>query len=122
MPKWDSEQDRKGTKIGMMISDKLLKRVDEFAEKLQLVYIPPLMRNKGYRSVAIRLALEDTMLRFFGPRDKDSEDEVFCPYYNEMSKIIPLVKHIKMVEELDKMPEDISHNTKEINKIIKKYS
>lgn len=122
MPKWDSESDRKGKKIGFFVSEKLLDRVDEFAEKLQLVYIPPLMRNKGYRSVAIRLAIEDTMLRFFGPRDKDNEDDIFCPYYNEMSKIIPLMKHIKMVEALDKMPDDISHNKEEVNKVIKKYS
>ncbi len=121
MAKWDSESDKKERKIGFFISGKLLDRIDEFAEKLTLVYIPPLMRNKGFRSVAIRLAIEDTMLRFFGPRDKDNEDEIFCPYYNEMSKIIPLIRQIKMVEALDKMPENISHNKEEIDKIIKKY-
>jgi len=122
MPKWDSESDKKERKIGFFVSGKLLDRIDEFAEKLTLVYIPPLMRNKGYRSVAIRLAIEDTMLRFFGPRDKDNEDDIFCPYYNEMSKIIPLIKTIKMVEAFDKMPEDKADNKEEIAKIAKKYA
>lgn len=102
--------------IAFRLPKELVKKIDEFAEKLELVYIDPLIRNKGYRSVAIRLIIEDTMLRFFGP--KDNEDELFSPHYNEMSKIIPVLKNIKLREKLENMPDDMK--TDEINEWILK--
>ena len=92
------------TQLSFRLSEELIKKIDEFAEKLELVYSTPLMKNRGYRSIAIRLAIEDTILRFFGP--KDDPDELMCPHYNEMSKIIPIIKNIKLREKLENMPDD----------------
>ncbi|MBA7569222.1 hypothetical protein ES695_20015 [Candidatus Atribacteria bacterium 1244-E10-H5-B2] len=103
--------------LSFRLSEELVKKIDEFAEKLELVYIDPLIRNQGYRSVAIRLALEDTMLRFFGP--KDDPDEIISPYYNEMSKIIPVLKNIRLRGKLEDLTGD---NQEEIDKIIKEFA
>ena len=102
--------------ISFRLPKELVKKIDEFAEKLELVYIDPLIKNKGYRSVIIRLCVEDTMLRFFGP--KDDLDELFSPYYNEMSKIIPILKNIRLREKLENLPDDIKKD--EINEWILK--
>jgi len=102
--------------ISFRLPKELVKKIDEFAEKLELVYIDPLIKNKGYRSVAIRLCVEDTMIRFFGP--KDNEDELISPYYEEMSKIIPILKNIRLREKLENLPDDIKKD--EINEWILK--
>lgn len=96
---------KKNKQIAFRLPEELIKKIDEFAEKIELVYIDPLIRNQGYRSVAIRLAIEDTLLRFFGP--KDDPDDIESPHYNEMSKIIPIVKNIKLREKLENMPDDM---------------
>ena len=102
--------------ISFRLPKELVKKIDEFAEKLELVYIDPLIKNKGYRSVIIRLCVEDTMLRFFGP--KDDLDELFSPYYEEMSKIIPILKNIRLREKLENLPDGMK--TDEINEWILK--
>jgi len=109
----DSKKDKLVT---FRLPEVLIKKIDKFAEKLELTYVDPSIRNKGFRSVAIRLIIEDTMLRFFGP--KDNKDELFSPHYNEMSKIIPILKNIKLREKLENMPDDMK--TDKINEWILK--
>jgi len=113
---WTKDQKVKDVFVGVRLSKNLVKKIDEFAEKLELVYIDPLIKNKGYRSLAIRLAIEDTLIRFFGP--KNNPDELVSPYYNEMSKVLPILKNIRLREKLENVTGD---DQGEIDKIVKEF-
>ena len=102
--------------IAFRLPLELVEKIDEFAKKLELIYLPPLAKNQGYRSEAIRLCVEDTLTRFFGP--KDDPDELISPHYNEMSKIIPVLKNIRLRGKLENMSGD---NQEKIDKIMKEY-
>ena len=108
---------RKDKFVSFRAPVELIKKIDDLAEKLELVYIEPLIKSRGYRSLAIRLAIEDTLLRFFGP--KDNKDDIICPYYNEMSKILPVLKNIRLRGKLEEVAGD---NQEEIDKIIKEFA
>jgi len=95
----------------------LIEKIEEFADRLELKYLP--VKGKGYKSLAIRLLIEDSLNRYMGP--KNDPDELVCPFADEMSKILPVLKNIRLREKLDEMPDNTSHNKEEIDKIIKKY-
>jgi len=92
-------------------------KVDKFAKKIELPLLP--IRG-GYKSYAMRLLIEDSLNRYMGP--KNDPDELVCPFADEMSKILPVLRNIRLVKKLDEMPDDISHNKGEIDKIIKEFS
>jgi hypothetical protein len=105
--------------ISFRISKELLEKVNEFAKILELnIYGSD--NYKASRSLAIRLAIEDTLIRFFGP--KENPDDIESPHYYEMSKIIPILKNIKMKEKLDGISEEKANIKEEVIKIIKKYA
>lgn len=96
----------------------LIEKIEEFAELLELKYLP--IKGKGYKSVAIRLLIEDSLNRYMGP--KNDPDELTCPFADEMSKILPVLKNIRLMKKLDEMPEGKADNKEEINKIIKEFA
>jgi len=104
--------------IAFRIPKKMIKKIEEFADKLELKYLP--MKGKGIMSLAIRLLIEDSLNRYMGP--KDDPDDLMCPFADEMSEILPVLKNIQLVKKLDELPEDVKNDKKEIAKIIEKYS
>lgn len=115
--KWTDEKNEKDIKITLRLSEDLLKKIDGFIEKLELRSFP--IQGKGYKSLAVRMLLEDSLNRYMGP--KVDPDQLVSPYADKMSSIIPILRNKRLREKLENMPEDISHNTEEINKIIKEY-
>ncbi|MBA7527193.1 hypothetical protein ES705_19368 [subsurface metagenome] len=103
--------------IAFRIPVKMVDKIDKFADKLELKYLP--IKGKGIMSLAIRLLIEDSLNRYMGP--KNEPDELVCPFADEMSEILPVLKNIRLREKLDEMPDNTSHNKEEIDKIIKKY-
>ena len=98
------------TLISFRLSKILVKQIDEFAKMLELPNLP-VMKYGGCQSLAIRLCIEDTINRYMGP--KDDPDELVSPYYNEMSKILPILKNIKLREKLEELID-----TKEFNEVV----
>lgn len=115
--KWAGEKE-KIIHMSIRVPEALIKRVDEFIEKLELKYLP--IKGKGQRSLMIRMLIEDSLIRYMGP--KLNPDDLTSAYADKMSSIIPILRNKRLRKKLEEMPEDISHNTEEINKIIKKYS
>lgn len=104
--------------IALRLPKELIKKIDEFGKMLELQYLP--VKFGGYQSLAIRLCIEDTVNRYMGP--KDDPDELVSPYCDEMSKIIPVLKNLRLMKKLDEMPEGKADNKEEINKIIKEFA
>ena len=114
--KWTGGNE-KNIHISMRLPGDLIKRIDEFIEKLELKHLP--IRGKGYRSLGIRLLIEDSLVKYMGP--KLNPDDLISPYADKMSEILPILRNKRLREKLDEMPDNISHNKKEIDKIIKKF-
>jgi hypothetical protein len=93
----------------------LIEKIEEFADKLELRYLP--LTGKGYKSLAIRLLIEDSLNRYMGP--KNDPDELVSPYADEISKILPVLKNIRLRGKLEEIAGD---NQGEIDKIMKEYS
>lgn len=93
----------------------LIEKIEEFAELLELKYLP--IKGKGLKSVAIRLLIEDSLNRYMGP--KNDPDELVCPFADEMSKILPVLKNIRLRSKLEEVAGD---NQGEIDKIMKEYA
>ena len=91
----------------------MIKEIEKFAERLELKYLP--IKGKGYISFAIRLLIEDSLNRYMS---KDP-DELMNPYADEMSKILPVLKNIRLRSKLEELVGD---NQEEIDKIMKEYS
>ncbi|MBA7686488.1 hypothetical protein ES703_94937 [subsurface metagenome] len=93
---------------------KIFDKIEEFAEKTEL---PFLSIRGGYKSYAIRLLIEDSLNRYLGP--KEDPDQIICPFADEMSDIIPILKNIRLRGKLENITGD---NKEEIEKIIKEFA
>lgn len=112
--KWTKEQKKKDVFISFRISKDLVKKIEEFAEKLELKDLP--LRGNGYQSLAIRLLIGDSLNRYMGP--KENPDQLVCPFADEMSDILPVLKNIRLRGKLENVTGD---NQGEIDKIIKEF-
>ena len=92
----------------------MIEKIEEFAELLELKYLP--IKGKGYKSVAIRLLIEDSLNRYMGP--KNDPDELMCPFADEMSKILPVLKNIRLRSKLENITGD---DPGEIEKVMKEF-
>ena len=101
--------------IAFRIPVKMADKIDKFADKLELKYLP--IKGKGIMSLAIRLLIEDSLNRYMGP--KNDPDELMCPFADEMSEILPVLKNIRLREKLENISGD---NQEEIDKIIKEFA
>ncbi|MBA7585295.1 hypothetical protein ES708_27270 [subsurface metagenome] len=101
--------------LSFRLSEELVKKIDKFADKLELKYLP--IKGKGVTSFAIRLLIEDSINRYMGP--KNDPDELMCPFADEMSEILPVLKNIRLRGKLEDLTGD---NQEEIDKIIKEFA
>lgn len=99
--------------MSFRVSVRMIKEIEKFAEKLELEYLP--IKGKGYISYAIRLLIQDSLNRYMGPK---GDDELMNPYADEMSKILPVLKNIRLRSKLEEVAGD---NQGEIDKIMKEY-
>ena len=106
MPKFEPEaykmKDVKKTVLNFRVTDELDQEIDKFAKRLELS-----------KPDTVRLILIDTLKLY----NYTGKDELYCPYFFEMSEILRILKDIKMRPEL----EDIKDPGK-IAAIVKKYS
>lgn len=92
----------KNISLNFRITNELDQELNKFAEKLELS-----------KPDTIRLILIDTLKKF----NYIGKDDLYCPYWDQMSEILRILKDIKMRTEL----EDIKDPVK-MAEIVKKYS
>jgi len=93
---------KKDELLTIRISKELDSSIDKFAEKLEIS-----------KPETVRLILVDTIKKY----TYTGKDELYCPYWDEMSEVLRIIKDIKMRTEL----EDIEDPDK-IAGIIEKYT
>jgi len=94
--------DPKNTILNFRITEEMDQEIEKFAKKLEMK-----------RPDVIRLIIGDTIKKF----TYTGNDELYCPYWDQMSEILRILKDIKMRTEL----EDLKDPDK-IAGIIKKYT
>jgi len=90
--------------LNIRLSDELDKEISKFAERLEL-----------HKPEAIRLILYDTIKKF----TYTGRDELYCPYWDEMSEILAILKNIRLRDKLENVTGD---NKEEIEEIIKEFA
>jgi len=90
--------------LNIRLSYELDKEIEKFAERLELP-----------RPVAIRLILYDTIKKF----TYTGRDELYCPYWDQMSEILAILKNIRLRDKLENITGD---NKEEIEKIVKEFA
>ena len=91
----------KNENLNLRISKELDSLIDKFAKRLELS-----------RADTVRLILFDTIKKF----TYTGKDELYCPYWDQMSEVLRIIKDNKMKSEL----EDLKDPDK-ISGIIEKY-
>lgn len=90
--------------LNIRLSDELEEAINKFAERLELP-----------KPEAIRLILYDTIKKF----TYTGKDELYCPYWDEMSEVLAILKNIRLRDKLENITGD---NKEEIEKIIKEFA
>lgn len=92
----------KRTILNFRITNELDQEIDKFAKRLELS-----------KPDTIRLIVIDTLKKF----NYTGKDELYCPYWDQMSEILRILKDIRMRTEL----EDLKDPAK-IAGIVAKYT
>lgn len=102
--------------FNFIMTKDLSDRIEKFA---QLIELPFLNIQNGYKSRAVRMLIEDSLNRYLNLRG----DEVVCPYADKISEIIPILENIRLRTKLENVPEDISPAEQKalIDNIIKEF-